>query len=647
MNDSKKDRALSAFAALGHIPDDYVLAAEQQLFEAEAGIRRPERPRGRFDRFLSSGWGVAMISGIVALTVLLLIIRAGVNAPTTYDPPVPPVGSTIGMSDRGASFTIATEQEVYPVGTNRFTVILTGKTPGEPITVGCAWHLERLTEDGAVVEQIAFTEEVTISATPPKGVCATVEKTLYGTYTGGGFPAGTYRLHATEYNGEAYVSVAWCEFTVGEAEGETEAETDVRLELADTYTLPDLVSLLYDAAIYPEEGGEEAETQAPGDPTPPAQLPRVPEGVEGEEIILALTAQSDNAFREGSVYLRIYPSARGMALVIVTPVPDSRSSVSLLFVLDVPYATMDDLMAQREHVTGTVIRRVCFIDVVEYFHLQGAFYALSQPSEPAEDTVEATYAALHTDGSVQTEFAGGADAIKKVERVFERILSMYGITVHNSLPPTTEPSPQEGLASMLDSYTGETYKALYTLSGETFGRIIASSDSPEDAVRVCTRHFTDERYPQAINKVVECRVIYESDILYGIHIVWEVTNHGKYDGRFEENVISFKKDVADITVRNVIYGDTESYRIHTRREEEIRQILLYLFHHEAVGENMLEYEASSDERSYKALIYACSVCLIDGSETAQYKLLLYTVTLDKSTGEVTFGEPAELETLYR
>ena len=51
-------------------------------------------------------------------------------------------------------------------------------------------------------------------------------KILYGTYTGGGFPAGTYRLHATKYDGEKYVSVAWCEFTVGEGEADTSAPTN-------------------------------------------------------------------------------------------------------------------------------------------------------------------------------------------------------------------------------------------------------------------------------------------------------------------------------------------------------------------------------------------------------------------------------------
>jgi hypothetical protein len=95
---------------------------------------------------------------------------------------------------------------------------MTGRVKGKSITAMGGWHLERLTDDGAVVEVIAYTEEVTISAKPGRNEYATIQKTLYGTYTGGGFPAGTYRLHATKHDGEKYVSVAYCTFTVGEAE---------------------------------------------------------------------------------------------------------------------------------------------------------------------------------------------------------------------------------------------------------------------------------------------------------------------------------------------------------------------------------------------------------------------------------------------
>ena len=218
MTESKETRALNAFAAMSRIPDDYVLAAEQMLQEAEAGIARPQKPEGRFRRFLNSGWGAAMISGIVALAVLAFIIHAGVNPPATYEPPVKPAGSTIEMSTEGVNFTISTEQKQYPEGKGCITVIMTGKVKGEIISTPGGWHLERLTPEGAKAEEISYTEEMTFSAKPEKDEYATLEKTLYGTYTGGGFPAGTYRLHATKYDGEKYVSVAYCTFTVGEAE---------------------------------------------------------------------------------------------------------------------------------------------------------------------------------------------------------------------------------------------------------------------------------------------------------------------------------------------------------------------------------------------------------------------------------------------
>ena len=224
MTEQTNARALNAFAAMGRIPDNYVLAAEQMLQEAEAGIARPQKPMGGFRRFLNSGWGAAVISGIVALAVLAFIIHAGVNPPATYEPPVKPAGSTIEMSDHGVNFTISTEQKQYPEGKGCITVIMTGKVKGEIISTPGGWHLERLTPEGAKAEEISYTEEMAFSAKPEKDEYATLEKTLYGTYTGGGFPAGTYRLHATKYDGEKYVSVAWCEFTVGSEQYPPETE---------------------------------------------------------------------------------------------------------------------------------------------------------------------------------------------------------------------------------------------------------------------------------------------------------------------------------------------------------------------------------------------------------------------------------------
>lgn len=235
-------RALNAFAAMDALPDGMVLDAEKALLEAEAGIAVPAKPQNGFKRFLNSGWGAAVISGLVALGVLIFIIRAG-REPATYEPPVKPAGSTIEMATEGADFTISTEVEDYPNGVGRITVVMTGRVKGKTITAMGGWHLERLTPEGAVAETVYYTEEVIISAKPGRDEYATISKTLYGSYTGGGFPAGTYRLHATRFDGEKYVSVAWCTFSIGDPEGETRPILDYppAEEQAYTVTTPDSI----------------------------------------------------------------------------------------------------------------------------------------------------------------------------------------------------------------------------------------------------------------------------------------------------------------------------------------------------------------------------------------------------------------------
>lgn len=232
-----QERALNAFAAMESLPDSMLLEAEKALITAEGGVIAPvKKPKSGFARFMSSGWTAAAISCLVALGVLIFIVRAGREAPT-YQPPVKPAGSTIEMSDHGVNFTISTEVENYPDGTNRITVIMTGKVKGKPIATIGGWHLERLTDDGAEVEAVSYTEVVTISAKPGRDEYATISKTLYGTNTGGGFPAGTYRLHATKYDGEKYVSVAYCTFTIGDPEGETRPVLDYPPAEEQAYTV--------------------------------------------------------------------------------------------------------------------------------------------------------------------------------------------------------------------------------------------------------------------------------------------------------------------------------------------------------------------------------------------------------------------------
>ena len=220
MTNSKETRALAAFAAMSRIPDDYVLAAEQMLIEAEAGISRPPKPMGGFRRFLNSGWGAAVISGIVALAVLIFIIQAGVNPPGVNPPPTPPAGSTIEMSTEGVNYILSTELENYPEGTERITAVMTGKTKGETVYQAAGWHLERLTSDGAEPVGSFHTDDY-VWHEPDADQYARITKLIYMEEP---LTAGTYRLHATKYDGEKYVSVAWCEFTVGSELYPPEAE---------------------------------------------------------------------------------------------------------------------------------------------------------------------------------------------------------------------------------------------------------------------------------------------------------------------------------------------------------------------------------------------------------------------------------------
>ena len=163
----KKDlnRALNAFASLDTLPEHMILEAENALIAAEGGVIAPvKKPKSGFASFMNSGWYAAVLSGIVAIGVLLFIVRAGHNAPVSYEPPVKPAGCTIEMAEEGADFTLSMEQESYPDGTNRLTVILTARSPGKRISAMGGWHMERLTEDGAEVMEISYTEEALISA---------------------------------------------------------------------------------------------------------------------------------------------------------------------------------------------------------------------------------------------------------------------------------------------------------------------------------------------------------------------------------------------------------------------------------------------------------------------------------------------------
>ena len=214
MNESlnRKARALGAFTAMGSIPDRFVAAAEDTLFEIEAGLSAPPRPTSPFRRFLHSGWCAAAAAGLVVLGVAGFLIR-GEPFSTTVQPAHSPSGSTISMSNEEAPFIVSTEYKQYMPGDTSITLIITTASPGMPIQMHNAWHLERSTGQGYEVVEIVYTEEA-IEALPSTAEdYATITKTIR---IPDGLKAGEYRLHATEHDGEKYVSISFCDFVVSD-----------------------------------------------------------------------------------------------------------------------------------------------------------------------------------------------------------------------------------------------------------------------------------------------------------------------------------------------------------------------------------------------------------------------------------------------
>lgn len=227
MNDNTnlKNRALGAFVAMGSIPDRFVAAAEDTLFEIEAGLSAPPRPTSPFRRFLHSGWCAAAAAGLVVLVVLAVMIRVGPFS-GIGQPPQPahsPSGSTIPMSREEAPFIVSTEYKQYAPGDTSITVIITTASPGMPIEMHNTWHLERSTGQGYEVVEISYTEEAIAARPSSADEYATISKQIR---IPGGLEEGEYRLHATKHNGTEYESISSCDFEVRVPEPMTEYVTD-------------------------------------------------------------------------------------------------------------------------------------------------------------------------------------------------------------------------------------------------------------------------------------------------------------------------------------------------------------------------------------------------------------------------------------
>ena len=546
---SRFDRALKLFSAMEKLPDEYIRSAEETLAEAEAGISRPAKPMGVLRRFVNSGWGAAVISGTVAAAVLLFVVqmgRGGGGVSSDQMPSAPiggaleesssvSVGSFIEESAETVNYTLSTEYTVYGQGTMQITAIVAAKNPGEPVSLPEGWYLERVTEEGVEIVHIYYTEEASTAVPPNDNTYASLMKNIL--IDRAPLTEGVYNLHATKYDGEKYVSVAKCTFTV------------VETSVPDTMTV--------EGVFFWANGSPFIDIPAYGNPYP------VHLSLQSEDIDLTGLASGDR------------------------------------------------------------VEAVIANGIEETYPCRGRLYGIRKTAE----------------GSMEDLSAWMIESLGEM-----------GYTVTETATPDEtdgEDLPTKDFSAMLEGYSNDTYRSLYELDGKKYGRVIASSSSPEDAVRVCTRHFTDDRYPQAINAVVECTVIYESEILYGIHVVWEVTDHGEPRGRYEENVISFKKSAADVTVRNVMYGDTESFALNTGQEEQVARILMYLFYNKYPGRSLLEYSVESTDREYRVTAYSFAVIYGDWGVMDEYQLLKHTIVVDKTTGGVTFAEPVLLDTLYR
>ena len=188
----------------------------------------------------------------------------------------------------------------------------------------------------------------------------------------------------------------------------------------------------------------------------------------------------------------------------------------------------------------------------------------------------------------------------------------------------------------------DSYDQLYMLDGKQYGRLISSSESREDPIRVYTRHFTDLRYAQYQNVVAECNVIYELDILYGVYVKWDV-EHG---GTYEENVISLKKSVADVTVRNVIYNDEPSYDIKTIDQEQFMKALSYITTYVLLTQKVLLFDITDENNKLAIDFYSKYYVHGDWGLKGCFVYTKMEAIYDKESGSITYGESIELKRVF-
>ena len=199
-------------------------------------------------------------------------------------------------------------------------------------------------------------------------------------------------------------------------------------------------------------------------------------------------------------------------------------------------------------------------------------------------------------------------------------------------------------------YKNDIRSSLYQLDGARYERFMSSAVSADDAVSICTDYFTSDNQFNAetryTNKVTECYVIYESELLYGVYVKWEYFINGNFVAEYDENVISFKKAVFDATVESGDNGIEKTYHICTDQEEQMEQLALYVFFEESHFNRILYYEKSGDDESFTLTLHSYQVSGGDWGVCSEYRFYQQQLTVDKATGAITITEPELLQSVY-
>ena len=115
----------------------------------------------------------------------------------------------------------------------------------------------------------------------------------------------------------------------------------------------------------------------------------------------------------------------------------------------------------------------------------------------------------------------------------------------------------------------------------------------------------------------------------------------------EENVISFKKDVALITVRNVVYNDEESFNVVTNNFGQIKTICLYLFYNQYFLNDILKVETFGEDEEYIIDIYSYYVVGGDWDMKDEYNIVKSTIHVSKISGQILFDEEKIIKTYFK